>query len=268
MDPEAVERSVRSAGPATAGTSRHRRRCARGAVSGDAPAQIADRIRSHQYCSWYFSFIENTSFRVTRRVQARVPRKHATYRRYRTARTDTGLRCGAWRGVATNDHTQRVSLYLPRPRPPGCATFACAYRRARAPTGRRQAHKQGCFVQYAQPREARACIQDASCADASGAKQHRQEAGDRDRRSKSFGARAARRVLPQGEEGGVQTTWRASSGPAEAAQAGRRGREKGPGGKGCSAEHRGTGGGGVFTVAVGGRKGANEGANALVAPLR
>ena len=63
----------------------------------------------------YFSFIENTSFRVTRRVQARVPRKHATYRRYRTARTDTGLRCGAWRGVATNDHTQRVSLYLPRP---------------------------------------------------------------------------------------------------------------------------------------------------------
>ena len=86
-----------------------------GRSSGDAPAQIADRIRSHQYCSWYFSFIENTSNRVTRRVQARVPRKHATYRRYRTARTDTGLRCGAWRGVATNDHTQRVSLYLPRP---------------------------------------------------------------------------------------------------------------------------------------------------------
>ena len=48
-------------------------------------------------------------------MQARVPRKHATYRRYRTARTDTGLRCGAWQGVATNDHTQRVSLYLPRP---------------------------------------------------------------------------------------------------------------------------------------------------------
>ena len=86
-----------------------------GRSSGDAPAQIADRIRSHQYCSWYFAFIENTSFRVTRRVQARVPRKHATYRRYRTARTDTGLRCGAWRGVATNDHTKGVSLYLPRP---------------------------------------------------------------------------------------------------------------------------------------------------------
>ena len=42
-------------------------------------------------------------------------------------------------------------------------------RRALAPTGRRQAHKQGCIVQCAEPRETRACIQDASCADASGA---------------------------------------------------------------------------------------------------
>ena len=146
--------------------------------------------------------------------------------------------CGAVRGeVWRQTTTQKGSLSICRGRPPGCATFACAYRRARAPTGRRQAHEQGCIVQCALPREARACIQDAICADAS-AKEQRQEAGDRDRRSKSFGARAARRVRPRGEEGGVQTTWRASSGPAEAAQAGRRGREKGPGGKGCSAEYR------------------------------
>ena len=88
--------------------------------------------------------------------------------------------------------TRKGSLSICRGRPPGCTTFACTYRRACAPTGRRQAHKQGCIVQCAQPREARACIQDAICADASG-KEQRQEAGDRDRRSKSFGARAARR---------------------------------------------------------------------------
>ena len=145
------------------------------------------------------------------------------------------MRGEVWRQTTTRKRSLFIKQY--QGRPPGCTTFACAYS-ARSPTGRGQAHKQGCTVQCAQPREARSCIQDASCADASGAKEHRQEAGGRDRRSKSFGARAARRVLPQGEEGGVQTTWRASSGPAEAAQAGRRGREKGPGGKGCSAEYR------------------------------
>ena len=46
-------------------------------------------------------------------------------------------------------------------------------------------------------------------------------------RSKHFGARAARQMLRRAEEGCAQTTWRAGSGPAEAAQAGRRDREKG-----------------------------------------
>ena len=60
---------------------------------------------------------------------------------------------------------------------------------------------------------------------------NRQEAGGRDCRSKRFGARAARRVLPRGEKGGVHTAWRAGSGPAEAArQAGMLGRERGEGG--------------------------------------
>ena len=100
--------------------------------------------------------------------------------------------------------------------------------RARAPTDSRQAHKQSCIVQCAEPREARACIQDATCADASGAKEQCQEAGDRDCRSKRFGARAARRVWLRGEEGCLSTAWRAGSGPAEAArQAGMWGKEKG-----------------------------------------
>ena len=47
-------------------------------------------------------------------------------------------------------------------------------------------------------------------------------------RSKNFEARAARRELPRGEEGGVHTSWRAGSATAEAArQAGMWGRERG-----------------------------------------
>ena len=46
-------------------------------------------------------------------------------------------------------------------------------------------------------------------------------------RSKHFGARAARQMLRRAEEGCAQTTWRAGSGPTEAAQAGRRDGEKG-----------------------------------------
>ena len=45
--------------------------------------------------------------------------------------------------------------------------------------------------------------------------------------SKHFGARAARQMLRRGEEGCAQTTWRAGSGPTEAAQAARRDGEKG-----------------------------------------
>jgi hypothetical protein len=146
-------------------------------------------------------------------LQARVPRKHATYRRYRTARTDTGLRCGAWRGVATNDHTKKVSLYKTVPRPTArlhhvCMCIQCSF-----------ADGQGASTQAGLHRVVRTAQGGAGfCADASGAKEHRQEAGGRDRRSKSFGARAARRVLPRGEEGCVHTTWRAGSGSAEAAR--------------------------------------------------
>ena len=41
-------------------------------------------------------------------------------------------------------------------------------------------------------------------------KEQRQEAGNRDCRSKSSGARAARRVRLRGEESGVHTAWRAA----------------------------------------------------------
>ena len=77
-------------------------------------------------------------------------------------------RCGN-----TQPHTKRLSLENrtePDRRAAPCLHVHTGC--ARAPTGRRQAYTQGCIVQCAQPREARAGIQDASCADASGAKEH------------------------------------------------------------------------------------------------
>ena len=73
-----------------------------------------------------------TPFRVTRRVQAS---SHES-----TLRTDTGLHvpiqdCGAVRGEwRQNDHTKRVSLYLPRPTA-GLRHVCMCIQRARAPTG-------------------------------------------------------------------------------------------------------------------------------------
>ena len=113
------------------------------------------------------------------------------------------------KGAATHNHTKKVSLKqyqgctkADRPAAPHLDVNTWC---ARAPTGRPQTHEQGCVVQCAEPRQARACIQDASGADASGAKEHRQEAGSRDCRSNSFGARAARRGLQRGKEGCVHT---------------------------------------------------------------
>ena len=153
-------------------------------------------------------------------------KRQASSRRERTLRVRNRAavqcmtRCGN-----KQPHKKGLSPKQDRGRPPGCATFACAYK-ARTPTGRRQTHRQRCIVQCAQPREARAGIQDATCADATGAKEQRQEAGGQDCRSKRFGARAARRVRLRGEECGVHTAWQAGSGPAEAArQAGMWGKE-------------------------------------------
>ena len=64
------------------------------------------------------------------------------------------MRGEVWRHTTTRKGSLFIKQY--QGRPPGCTTFACAYS-ARSPTGRRQAHKQGCIVQCAQPREARAC---------------------------------------------------------------------------------------------------------------
>ena len=123
-------------------------------------------------------------------------------------------RCGN-----TQPHKKSLSLKQDRGRPPGCATCACAYRACSCADGQAASTQmQRCIVQCAEPREARACIQDATCADASGAKEHIAKKLATCR-SKRFGARAARRVRVRGEEGGVQTTWRAGSGAAEAAQA-------------------------------------------------
>ena len=91
MDPEAVERSVRSAGPATAGTSRHRRRCARGAVFRSAPAQIGSDRYLGSTCTALKHLLEgHTPLASTRPTKARyVPIQDCTYR-YRTA-----MRCVA-----------------------------------------------------------------------------------------------------------------------------------------------------------------------------
>ena len=162
----------------------------------------------------YYDF--KTPFRVTRRLQARVPRVHDTYR-YRTV-VHCKTSCGD-----THNHTKRVSLYktlhytqvdrraaphlhdkkgvLARRRAGGKhtkATLHCAVRRAQGGVGLHS----GCHLRRCKRRQ--------------GA--YRQEAGGRDCRSKRFGARAARRVRLRGEEGGVHTAWRAGSGPAEAAR--------------------------------------------------
>ena len=168
---------------------------------------------------------EQKDHRVTRGSQARVPSKHATYR------NRTAVQCVA-RSGDKRPQQKGFSLkqYTPG-RPPGCATFACAYRacsRADGQAASTQArlHRavrraqggaglhSGCQLRRCKRRQ----------------KRQRQEAGGRDCRSKNFGARAARRELPRGEEGGVHTAWRAGSGPAEAArQAGMWGRERGEG---------------------------------------
>ena len=154
-------------------------------------------------------------------MQARVPRKHATYR-YRAVQCKT--RCGD-----TQPHKKGLSLKQDQGRPPGCAMFACAdracsradgqatstqatlhraVRRAQGGAGRHS----GCQLRRCKRRQGAAPRSWRGC------------------RSKRFGARAVRRGLPRGEEGGVQTAWRAGSGPAEAAQAGRRaGRREGKG---------------------------------------
>jgi len=133
-----------------------------------------------------------------------------------------------WRQTTTTKGflSKTVSSILGRP--PGCATFACAYRacsRADGQAASTQArlHRavrtgaglhSGCQLRRCKRRH----------------KEHRQEAGGRDCRSKHCGARAARRVRPRGEEGGVHTAWRAGSGATEAArQAGIWGRERGEG---------------------------------------
>ena len=98
-------------------------------------------------------------------MQARVPRKHATYRN-RTLQCKT--RCGD-----TQPHKKGLSLKQDQGRPPGCAMFACAYRACscadeQAACTQPRLH---CAVRR-EPTEAQAFIQDASCADASGAKEH------------------------------------------------------------------------------------------------
>ena len=111
--------------------------------------------------------------------------------------------------------------------------------RARAPTDSRQAHKQSCIVHCAQPRESRAGIQDDSCADASGAKEQRQEAGDRHCRSKNFVERA-RRGRCRCEERKAACTRHsevARARPRPHARLGCGARRRG--GKGWSAEQRG-----------------------------
>ena len=134
-------------------------------------------------------------------------------------------RCGN-----TQPHTKSLSLKQDRGRPPGCATFACAYK-ARTPDGQAACIQATlyCAVRRGQGDAGRhSGCQLRRCKRRQGA--YRQEAGGRDCRSKRFGARAARRVLPRGDEGGVHTAWRAGSGPAEAArQAGMWGREGGEG---------------------------------------
>ena len=77
-------------------------------------------------------------------------------------------RCGN-----TQPHTKGLSLNLKqdRGRLPAAPHLHVHTGRARAPTGRRQAYTQGCIVRCAEPRETRAGIQDATCADASGAKE-------------------------------------------------------------------------------------------------
>ena len=160
-------------------------------------------------------------------------KRQASSRRERTLRVRNRAavqcmtRCGN-----KQPHKKGLSPKQDRGRPPGCATFACAYK-ARTPDGQAAStQKQRCIVQCAQPREAPACIQDATCADASGAKEHiapPRSWRPRLQEQKVWSARgeagaAARR------EGGVHTAWRAGSGPAEAAhQAGMWGRERGEG---------------------------------------
>ena len=69
---------------------------------------------------------------------------------------------------------ERSASWTEEPRPPGAAPHWHVHTgRARAPTGRRQARKQGCcIVRCAEPRAARGCSQNDSCAEASGAKEH------------------------------------------------------------------------------------------------